>query len=99
MRHIDETPNGTSLAETASINIEYVGLERSRSAVRLPEKSPKKTPPVDNFTHMGSRDPRPIIINFGLLGGLADVIDSVNICFDWLTGFVLRGAENGHSYT
>jgi hypothetical protein len=51
---------GTSLAETASIDVKYVVLERSGSAVRLPEKSPEKiknTPPIGYFTHMGSRDP------------------------------------------
>jgi hypothetical protein len=39
MRRIDETPKGTSLAETASID---VGLKRSGSAVGLPDKSQEK---------------------------------------------------------
>ena len=60
MRYIDETPKGISLAKTASIDVQYVqyvGLERSGSAVRLLSKTPEKTPPVDNITHMVSRDP------------------------------------------
>jgi hypothetical protein len=40
----------------------------SVSAVRLPNKPlEKNTSQIDNFSHMGSRDPPPIIMNFGLL--------------------------------
>ena len=41
----------------AIVNSLSVGLERSGSAVRLPNETPEKTPPVDKFTQMGSRDP------------------------------------------
>jgi hypothetical protein len=51
-------PKGTCLAGTASIGVLHVGVERSGSAVRLPNKSPeKKTPRTVYFTYMGSRDP------------------------------------------
>jgi hypothetical protein len=36
---------------------------------------------------MGSRDSPPIIMNFGLLGGLADVMNSSNYWIDRLRGF------------
>jgi hypothetical protein len=42
MRRIDETPKGTSLDGTASIGVQHVGVERSGSAVRLPNKSTEK---------------------------------------------------------
>ena len=50
-------------------------------------KHRKKTPPVDNFTHMGNRDPPPIIMNFGLHGDPTDVINCAHFCFDRLGGF------------
>jgi hypothetical protein len=42
MRRVDKTPKGTSLAKSESIDVQYVGLERSGSAVGLPEKSPEE---------------------------------------------------------
>jgi hypothetical protein len=65
-----------------------VGLERSGSAMRLPNKTPgiEETPPVDNIIHMGSGDPLPIIMNFDLIGGFqyCDVSSCANFCFDRL---------------
>jgi hypothetical protein len=38
----------------------------------------KRRENVDNFTHMGSRDRPPILMNFGLLGCPTDVMSSTN---------------------
>jgi hypothetical protein len=73
-------PKGTFLVETASIDVQYVGVERSGSAVRLPNKTQEKqTLPVDNFTHMRRHDPTDRY-ELVLLGGPADVISS-KICY------------------
>jgi hypothetical protein len=47
----------------------------------------KLTPPVDDFTHTGSRDPQLIIMNFGPFGSPADVVNCTNCFFDWLRRF------------
>jgi hypothetical protein len=73
MRCVDKTLKGTSLAETASS--EYAKYMDSSARIRLsacPTKHRKKTPPVDNFTLMVSRDNPPIFMNFGLLDGTTD---------------------------
>jgi hypothetical protein len=76
MRRIDETPKSTSLAGTASTDVQYVGLERSESALHLPEKSPEKKLRQPYISRIwGAAIPRPIIMNFGLLGGPADVMN------------------------
>ena len=49
----------------AIVNSLSVGLERSGSAVRLPNKTPEKTPPVNNVTS----DPPTMLMNFRLLQG------------------------------
>jgi hypothetical protein len=65
-----------------------VRLGRSGSAVGLPEKSlEKETSRTVYFTYMGAETPQAIIMNFGLLGGLADVMNRSNFCIDRLRGF------------
>jgi hypothetical protein len=81
-------PKGTSLAGTASIDVQYVGLERSGSATRLLEESPEKKLPEPYISPIwGAVTPRPIIMNCGLLGGPADVISCSNFFVDRLRGF------------
>jgi hypothetical protein len=64
-----------------------VGLERLGSAVRLPEKSPEKKLREPYISPIwGAVTPRPIIMNFGLLGGPADVMNRSNFVFDRLRG-------------
>jgi hypothetical protein len=62
-----------------------------RRLCACPRSHWKKTPPVDNFAHSGGRDPRLIIMNFGLLGGHANVINCTKVCFDRLRGFCSAG--------
>jgi hypothetical protein len=86
MRRIDETLERHILAETASTDVYYVGLERSVSAVDLPNKSPEKN--ANRKLHLYGEPRSPLIImNFGLLGGPADIIICANFCIDRLRGF------------
>lgn len=47
-------------------------------------------------TNIGSSDPPPIVMYFGLFGSPADVINSTKFALIGCRVFVLRGAENGH---
>jgi hypothetical protein len=65
-----------------------VGVERSGSAVRLPNKSPEKNLREPFILPIwGAETPGPIIMNSRLLDGPADVINSSDFCIDRLRGF------------
>jgi hypothetical protein len=54
-----------------------------------------KQSPVDNFTHMVSETPRPILMNSGTLGGLNGVINLPVLASIGSWDFVQREVENG----
>jgi hypothetical protein len=51
---------------------------------------------LNNFTHMGDTTPRPILMNFGTLGSLYNLITFASFGFDWMRVFVPQEAEDKH---
>ena len=74
--------------QTTSYDVE---VERAAWAVCVPEKNQtKKKPwPVDNVICMGDVPPETILMKFGTIGDLADIIYPANFGVDQFRGFSL----------